>query len=147
MDTLTATLQSVKPKPADSVSGRGASPSPASSPAAKKPNFYNDLKDNVHIAVGELKRYGRVTPDAVIAAIVAEYAYSAEDWVPLMKLFLVLYDFRNLGPLVIENTLNAMHRMGQIDIWWNLGDNPMPKDYQGERPRAGLFRMAVDFVE
>jgi len=133
-------------KPADSVSGR------ASSPAIKKLDFHRELKDltdNVFIAVHELKHYGPVTHDAVIAAVVDVFSYSgfAEDWFPLPELFLMLRHFKNLGPLAIENTLNAMHRIGQIDVWWNLGDNPLPADYKCARPRSGLFRMAVDFVE
>jgi hypothetical protein len=140
------------PDPSKFVKPRAVIPGDASSPATEKPNFHHELKDltdNVFIAVHELKRHGSVTHDALIAAVVEVFTCSgfAEDWFPLTELFLMLHHFKNLGPIAIENALNAMHRIGRIDIWWDRGDNPLPEDYEGARPRSGLFRMAVDFVE
>jgi hypothetical protein len=157
MDTLNATSESVK---TGSDSGRDASPSPAASPsraasrasspsraAIKKQEFYRefkDLKDSAFIAVGDLKsRHRSVTDDAVIAAVIDAFSYSsfADDWIELRHLFAMLRHFNYLGPVVIENTLNAMARIGEIDLWWDLGSNKLPPHYDGERPRSGLFRI------
>jgi hypothetical protein len=164
MSTVTLNLEAVKPHAADSVSGRAASPaaSPASSPlanwpmsaTAEKRNFYAELKDltdGVFIAVGELKsRHRNVSDDAVISTIVGVFISSgfADEWFPMTELFSMLCrHFPNVGPIAIEKTLNTLHRLGRIDIWWNVGSNELPSDYEGPRPRSGLFQMAVDFIE